>query len=867
MTGLAEPLSDAENEGMLLDRGVSLAALADYAADAERGEGRLVLISGEAGVGKSALVERFERELPGARWSWGGCDGLFTPRPLGPLFDLAEQLGGELLKLVRTGAPRDELFGALLRELDAFSVIVVEDAHWADEATVDLLRFLGRRARHTRALLLVTYRDDALPVRHPLRIALGELAGLRATRRIGLARLSASAVSALAEGSGIDPAELYRLTGGNPFFATEVVRSGTRTVPASARDAVLARVVPLGDAARATLEVAALMGARIEVRELAALAEDDSVDELVAAGLLGGSPLGFRHEIARLAVEESVAPHRRSGVHARILAALRAQGCADDARLAHHAEAAGDPGTLEYARRAARAAAGLASHREAAAQFERALRFASGLDIEALAGLYEDYSVQVSYIDRWDDAAKAGEQALALWRTAGDPSHEGDTLRRLSRAYWRLCRRNDALAAAEASVAVLTPLGESAELAWALANLACQRMLDRDSEEAVRLGRRAWAIAERLDVPAAQADAMITVAVARQGLGQEWTDGLRSALDLALAHRLPAQAGRAYTNIQNVHCTERNFAEADRYIVEGLAYCSENDMATYVTCLRGERTLFYERTGRWTEAAALSTRLLAEVASPINRINALTTLGKVRARLGHDGVWECLDEASAAADGSAEPQWIAAVRLARVEAYWLEGRDDDARREAESLTALNLLDRWERGAVAVWLRRTGSEQVVEGAVAEAYGLMAAGDRTRAARLWQDLDCPYEAALALFDGTAGDELRAALDLFTELGSAPAARLTRRRMRQAGIRSVPAGARSVTRAHPLGLTRREQEVLELIHAGRTNAEIAETLVISVKTVGHHVSAVLAKLGAPTRTAAAAEAARRGWFGAER
>jgi predicted ATPase len=138
---------------MLLDRGGSLASLAEYAVDAERGEGRLVLISGEAGVGKSALLERFERDLPKARWSWGACDGLFTPRPLGPLFDLADQIGGELLELARADAPRDDLFDALLRTLGGFSVIVVEDAHWADEATIDLLRFLGRRIRNTRSLL------------------------------------------------------------------------------------------------------------------------------------------------------------------------------------------------------------------------------------------------------------------------------------------------------------------------------------------------------------------------------------------------------------------------------------------------------------------------------------------------------------------------------------------------------------------------------------------------------------------------------------------------------------------------------------------------------------------------------------------
>src|SRR5262249_25000168 len=155
-----------------------------------------------------------------ARWSWGACDGLFTPRPLGPLFDLAGQLGGELLGLCRARAPRDELFDALLHQVSGpgtLDVVVVEDIHWADEATVDMLRFLGRRLKTRAVLPLATSRDEALPASEPLRAALGELARQRSTRRIGLAPLSADAVRVLAGPSGLDAAELYRLTGGNPF--------------------------------------------------------------------------------------------------------------------------------------------------------------------------------------------------------------------------------------------------------------------------------------------------------------------------------------------------------------------------------------------------------------------------------------------------------------------------------------------------------------------------------------------------------------------------------------------------------------------------------------------------------------------------
>ena len=189
---------------MLLEREAQLAALASYAGEARKAQGRLVLVAGEAGVGKSALVEQLQRNLPGASWYWGACDGLFTPRPLGPLFDIAAKLGGELLELCRADAPREALFGALLRQVsepDGLHVVVVEDIHWADEATIDLLRFLGRRIRDATVLLIVTYRDDALAAGDPLQLALGDLATQRSVRRVSLAPLSAGAVQVMAGSS------------------------------------------------------------------------------------------------------------------------------------------------------------------------------------------------------------------------------------------------------------------------------------------------------------------------------------------------------------------------------------------------------------------------------------------------------------------------------------------------------------------------------------------------------------------------------------------------------------------------------------------------------------------------------------------
>jgi DNA-binding CsgD family transcriptional regulator/tetratricopeptide (TPR) repeat protein len=699
-------------------------------------------------------------------------------------------------------------------------------------------------------------------------VALGDLATQRPVRRLELAPLSVDAVRILSGGSGLEAAELYRLTGGNPFYVTEVLRAGLGVVPSSARDAVLARAARLGGGAREVLDVAALIGARVDLDLLESVTgcRPQAVDEILASGLLAedGGWLRFRHEIARLAVEQAIPPRRRAAVHALILDGLRALGCADDARMAFHAEAAGDrPAVLHHAPRAACHAAELGSHREAAAQFERALRFAAEAGPGVIAGLYDGFAYELMLLGRFQGAVDTGEQALALWRQAGDRLREGDTLRNLSFALQHLGRGPDSVTAAEAAVRVLEPLGPVTELAHAYSRLASTRMCFSEHPAAIELAVRAQAIAEPLGALDVLSDALSVQGCSVARTGGEWTGYLRRALDIALAAGLDNAAGRAFANLYCSYADQRRFAEAERYFTDGIAYCEEHEIGSHAAFLRGERAAALERTGRWDEAVTLSTEVLAGGGpSSLYRLGPLHVLGVIRARRGEPDAWGYLDEAAAAADASAEPQWIIPVRLARAGACWLQGKTAQAIGEAELADDVSAgSDGWERGEIGAWLRRTGSPRSARGELAGPYRLQVAGEWAEAARVWTGLGCPYEAALALHDASEEAALRQALQIFTGLGAPAAAQLTRHKMRQLGFRSIPAGPRTATRSDPLGLTRREREVLDLISAGQTNAEIAAKLFLSAKTVDHHVSAVLAKLDAPTRGAAAAHAARLG------
>lgn len=850
----------ADNAGVhLLERDSQLATLREYADEATRGVGRVVLVEGEAGIGKSALLEELESSRPDASWAWGACEGLSTPRPLAPLHDLAEQLGGDLAVLCRAAAPRQQLFDAVvdhLRTREGLCTLVFEDVHWADDATLDLVRHLARRIQRLPVLMLVTFRDD-----HPapgLQLALGELVRQRTVRRITLPTLSPEAVRLLVGDLGLDAAQVHKLTGGNPYFVTELATGGRAGLARTARDAVLSRVATLSADARAAIETAALLGARIDADLVSEVADVGVgvLDELVTAGLVvvAERSLRFRHEITRLAVADAVPPFRSSEIHRRALAALPERGSDDASRLAFHAEGAGDAGAVvRHAVQAAEEAASVSSHREAVEHCRRALRFAEDRD----GALRRRLAIELGLLDQW-------EEAEALWREviastpAGDPRALGDATRMRSRALWRLSRGGEARAAALAAVEILEPLGPSIELARARGEVAGSAMMQGHGDLAESSARAALALAEELGVADVASDALNVLGCLRVDGGGDWETPLRQALAIARDGDAHSQAGRCYVNLYSSYVDLDRVADGESLFHEGREYVEEHEVPVYGYCLTASRAEALEMTGRWDEALALASELQQTPMSPINRMHLDLTPARIHVGRGLPQAGEAVERLVHTADATEEPQWIAPTLALRAEWHWLSGRQDEARDDIRAAMAAAEGTRV-AGRVALWAQRLGVA-ATPASLGEPFATQLRGDFASAATAWDDRMMPVEAALARLDSGDPQLMLIALETFQRLLAEPLVAMARRRLRESGVRT--AGARQSTVSHPAGLTKREQDVLDLLCQGCSNAEIAERLVISVKTAGHHVSAVLAKLDVSTRGEAAETALRRGF-----
>ncbi|HEX2062145.1 MAG TPA: AAA family ATPase, partial [Thermoanaerobaculia bacterium] len=841
-----------------LERDAFVAGLLRAADDVRAGRGVAVAVAGEAGIGKTTLATRVGDELRagGMRVLWSGCEALFTPRPLGPLYDIADALGPDVDRNLAAERNRERLFPAVLAAAGAEpTLLVIEDVHWADHATLDLLKYLARRIARIPLLLLFTYRDDEIAGDHPLLSLLGETTQ---ARRLSLPRLSPDAVAKLA--AGRDARGVYALTGGNPFYVAEFLSGDGEHVPPTVRDAVLARAAKLSPAARAIVDAASVVPGKAERWLIeAALVEPSPELALVEATTTGLVTLQqggfvFRHELARRAVEDALPMVRRHALHATILELLQRRGGVSFARLAHHAAEAGDAAAIRrLAPLAADEAKRADAHREAAAHYRSLLAHAETLNAREHAELLEQLSYECYLTHQEAEALRHRQAALAIWRRLGERLREGDALRWISRLQWFGGHNAEARAAAEDAIAVLETLPPGPELAMAWSNRAQLHMLAQETAEAVSWGTRAIGLAQRLGDHAILAHALNNVGTAEDLDGRpEGAAKLDESLRISLEHGYGEHAARAYTNIGSGAVRMLDYERAERALEDGIAYSSDRDLDAWRFYMLAWRARLRLERGQWSGAADDAHAVLAFRGGPaVSRIPALAVLGCIRVRRGDPGAAALLDEARELAMRTGEIQRIAPVAIARAEAAWLHGEAASMVAEVrDALERTPVSERWTRGELAQALWRAGALESAPGHIAEPHALLIAGDVRSAAERWERMGRPWELAAALAASNDPDDLRRALEILADLGDRALSARIASRLPQ------PRGPRLSTRANPHGLTARELEILGLVAEGLRNSDIAARLSVSQKTVDHHVSSVLAKLGARTRGEAAAK-----------
>jgi DNA-binding CsgD family transcriptional regulator len=855
----------------LLEREGLLTKLHEALAEAEEGSGRLLLIGGEAGVGKSALVEAFLNDVGERRRILvGACDPLFTPRPLGPIVDVAQAIGGELRELVETGGIPYRIAEALIAGLmETESILVLEDIHWADEATLDVFRVVARRIEKDPTLVIATYRDDEVDARHPLRIVLGGLATVSTLRRMRVEPLSPAGVAQIAEPYGANPEELFRMTSGNPFFVTEVLAGDPGEIPESVRDAVLARVAALSACGQEAVRATSISPAGAEVWLLDALLDpdEDGLGECLGSGALAavGERIGFRHELARRAVEESLTPDRRVALHRQALAALEANPAtsSDFSRLAHHADEARDAdAVLRLAQDAAAGATSVGAHREAAAQYARALRYAQGRPLELRAGLLERYSHSCYLTDETEEALDAMRAAAACYGQLGDRTKEAASLGRLAGTLWCPGRGQEGRRVGLEAVALLEQLPPGPELVDAYGTMTFLNERNADLERAGAWKAKAYRAAEHGTAASRLWNAIDPhLADIRKGSAGAFAEA-EHAIEAARRAGFREIASDATLGIVHAAVYRYPCAAAAGAIEHGVAYSREHGLDLAHLYFLAYRSRLELEQGRWTDAADTAELVLGErFVSTFPRTLALVTLALVRARRGDPDVWPLLDEARALSEPTGELPRIAPVAAARAELAWLTGRNDLVAGETDAAfdLARTRAVPWAIGELAVVRSRAEIDEEAPAGAVDPHATQLAGDWQRASELWAEFDNPYEAALALADGGEA-ALRSALEELNRLGARPAAAIVTRRLRGLGV-TVPRGPRQSTSANPANLTVRELDVLDLVAQGLRNAEIAHRLVVSRRTIDHHVSAILRKLDARTRVEAVAAAARLG------
>ncbi len=827
--------------------------------------GYIVSISGEAGIGKTSLINAF-KNLVKTRVNFfaGICDDLYTPRPLAPMYDIAEQINSDIINQLDSGIQRPSIFSNLIKEIRLHTpcIIVIEDVHWADDSTFDLIKFLGRRINNLNILFIITYRDDEIKSNHQLKLLLNNLPS-GYLKRINLRPLSEKAVKSLALSFGREDLNLYDKTGGNPLLVTEVLTNAETETPPTIKELMSYKMNLLSAGSRSVIEMISVIPGKVENWLAKILIKDyNLIDDPLKFGILkiDNDAIIFKHELIRIAIEDSLFETKRIEFNSLVLKILLEQKNKDHylARIIHHATNAKDIDTIiAYASRAASQASNLGAHKLAARHYLTALNCSDNISTEEKLNLLRGRAYECNLTGQVEEGIKACELILEILEESPDPHREGEIYRILSKFMWAAGEDNLVEKYLNKSVMILEKLTPTNQLAMAYSNLSSIYSHRNNSDIALKFGEKAIGLAGITNDLETKIHTLNNIGVCRMRDSidsGEWY--LKESLKLSLENNFYEHAARAYCNLGAKYLWRRNLREAVKYLATGLEYCNEKDLDNIGGSTAGDYAKAKLYSGDWDDATELSNYIFKSGNVPAaNKIYPLCVIGQIRARRMDPGALKLLDESDYWALKVGEIDRIVTVKAAKAEYYWLQNNLDSIIDELEKIyqSLVSSRNHWAIGEIAYWLWKSGKLTEIPKKMANPYMLQIKGKWKAAAEIWKELGCPYEYAVALSEGNE-ESMKKALEVFDDLGATAASQLIKQKMREKGIRSIPRGPRKSTSENPGGLTIRQIEVLKLVGKGLSNNEIGMKLYISPKTVDHHISTILSKLNIHSRTEAA-------------
>jgi DNA-binding CsgD family transcriptional regulator len=858
----------------LIEREGFLALLQTQFQNTVEGEGHSVFVSGEAGIGKTSLVKAFCKEQKGnCNIYQGACDALFTPRPLAPLYDIMWQINSSLWPNSHSIEERSALFAGFFRELSnqkEKSIIVFEDIHWADEATLDFIKFFAKRISQLRCLFILTYRDDEIYSRHSLKNVLGQLPP-DSFSRLKLTPLSRSAVEKLALEKGYNGENVYSISGGNPFYVNEILASYSVGVPDNIKNSILSVYSRQDEKTKYVWEILSILPTGCDIKYLEKMdplyseSTHKSLDTTILISKEG--ILFFKHELYRRTIEASLSPLTRIGYNKKMLDVFMEsyEKNQEIEQIVHLAKNANEYETVVYyAPLAARQAASVGAHIEASKLYLTAIEYYQGNDKAILIQLYEAYAYECYLTNQIKEAIIYAGKSLNLWKEKNDKEKIGNSLRFLSRLWWFDGSRKNAESFAEQAIEMLHGQPSSTVKAMAFSNMSQLKMLSDQTAECISWGEKAIAIARELNDEEILCHALNNVGSMQMKIRSTTQIGLellQQSLEIALKNSYHDHVARAYTNIAGTSCTMKNFLFATKTLEEGICYCEERDLdayALYMLCWKARLNL---ETGSWKEAYRIAENLLKNESQTYPaKIAALTVLAKIKIRRGDLDAIPLLFEAKTMAFETMELQRIIPVLMGLLEYEWLTGKTFI---ETEAIDrAISMINRkdniFPHYEFAFWLLKARKQHLSLNGIYEGYDVSSTTKVLKATALWKKAGSPYMEALTLFEGNE-DHKRKAIKIIHELGANAVYEKMKLEMRTSGIKSIPRGIGKTTRANPAFLTARELDILPLLKEGLQNKEIATKLFISAKTVDHHISSILFKLDVNSRIKAVSEAIR--------